>query len=94
VNLNGDLIKLCDSVGYGINASIQMTSPIKVIDEGDGHGNGYAYLPQAEPNGLFMPSGLSATYVICVDPDPAKDAVAAVYVEPEVIVSPFPLVLK
>ena len=49
----------------------------------------YGTLPQPEPNGLFMPEGLAATYVMCVDA--VRDDVKAVYVEPEVIVSPFPL---
>ena len=90
VNLNGDLIKICDSVGYGINASIQFSNPQKLVDGVDlGQYRGNVQMPQAEPNGLFMPEGLAATYVMCVDGD--SEDVKAVYVEPEVIVSPFPL---
>jgi hypothetical protein len=89
VTMNGKLVKICDSVGYGINASIQYSNPEKVIDTGDTAGNGYAYLPQAEPNGLFMPEGLAATYVMCVVP--GKDEVQAVYLEPEIVVSPIDL---
>ena len=37
--------------------------------------------------GLFMPEGLSATYVMCM----IKGKLKPVYVEPEIIVSPFKL---
>lgn len=93
--INGDFIKLCDSIGFGINASIQFANPIKHTDPGgDAHGNGAMPLPQAEPNGLFMPEGLAATYVMCIDPsatEDSTDAIKPVYVEPDLIVSPFPL---
>jgi hypothetical protein len=93
VTMNGQLIKICDSVGYGINASIQYSNPEKVVDYeefiGDRIDAHVGTLPQAEPNGLFMPEGLAATYVMCVDGD--KEDVKAVYLEPEIIVSPFPL---
>lgn len=89
VPMTGKFVKICDSVGYGINASIQYSNPQKVLDDGDVNGNGYGYLPQAEPNGLFMPEGLAATYVMCVDP--TKEGVYAMYVEPEVVVTPVAL---
>ncbi len=85
VTMDGSFVFICDSIGYGINASIQFSNPEKVIDTGDVNGNGYGYLPQAEPNGLFMPEGLSATYVMCLDGEELKP----VYVESEVLVSPF-----
>ena len=50
---------------------------------------GYAILPQADPNGLFMPSGLSATWLLLIDPK-TGDPVPT-YVENEIIVSGFPL---
>lgn len=94
--MNGQLIKICDSVGYGISASIQYSNPEKVVDYesfvGDYVDTHIGTLPQAEPNGLFMPQGLAATYVMCVVPD--KDEVQAVYLEPDIIVSPFPLTLE
>lgn len=92
VPMTGQLVKLCDSIGYGINASIQYSNPTKVIDDGDGAGNGYGYLPQAEPNGLFMPEGLDATYVMCTNPEGTE--IKALYIEPAIIVSPFELDLK
>lgn len=89
VTMTGKLIKICDSVGYGINASIQYSNPEKVYHEHGMDGRSAAFMPQAEPNGLFMPEGLAATYVMCVDA--ANDDVKAVYIEPEIIVSPIEL---
>jgi hypothetical protein len=82
VDFNGKLHKFCDSIGYGLPMSAQYSNP-EVY-----HING-ATLPQAEPNGLFMPDGLSATWVLCKDPN--SDKVSPVYVEPQLVVSPFPL---
>lgn len=86
VDLNGNLHFLCPSIGFGIPASIQFSNPERVAED---HAHWGLTLPQPEPNGLFMPEGLSATYVMCADPkggDPRP-----VYVEPQIIVSPFEL---
>jgi hypothetical protein len=93
VTMNGKLVKICDSVGYGINASIQYSNPDKVVDYedfvGDRVDSNVGTMPQAEPNGLFMPEGLAATYVMCVDG--TNEDVKAIYIEPEIIVSPIEL---
>lgn len=94
VTMNGDFVKLCDSIGFGMNASIQYTNPIKPADitetpKRDFAGYELDLVPQAEANGLFMPEGLAATYVLCVDE--ANEDLVPVYAEPEIIVSPFPL---
>ena len=89
VTMTGQFIKVCDSVGYGVNASIQYSNPVRVFHPAGVNGRTATFIPQVEPNGLFMPEGLAATYVMCVDAE--NDDVKAVYVEPEVIVSPFPL---
>lgn len=83
----GDL--LCESVGYGIPASMQFTNPDKIVHEGTNYG---LTLPQADPNGLFSPSSAEGTWVMCKDPN--GDDVKPVYSEPRLIVSPFPLVAK
>lgn len=82
VDLNGHLHKVCDSVGYGIPYATQFTNPQYYI------GNG-ASLPQADPNGLFSPASADGTWINCTDPTTHKSQV--VYVEPRVIVSPYPL---
>jgi hypothetical protein len=85
VNWQGQLLPLCQSIGYGLPYSVQYTNPLR---EEPGH-QGVIALPQPDPNGLFMPSGLSATWVLCLDP--ATGTVDPVYVEPAIIVSRFEL---
>lgn len=75
--------------GYPIPFSTQFTSPSKIVEKWV---NGTRYrdvMPQADPNGLFMPSNTEATWVILIDPK--TDDPHPVYIEPKVIVSPFPL---
>lgn len=84
MDMNGNLHFLCESIGYGLNASIQYSNPERKIT---GHSS-ISTIPQPEPNGLFMPEGLAATYVLCSD---GNGGVKPVYSEPELIVSPFPL---
>ncbi len=89
VNLNGDLIFLGEAIGFGLPYSVQFTNPEKVVvNEQWGNSSLYGTLPQADPSGLFMPTGLSATWIMLKGPD---GKVHPVYIEPEIIVSPFPL---
>lgn len=85
-DLNGRLWHLCDSIGYGLPYGVQFSSPQRPV-EGRTQGE-FIGLPQAEPNGLYMPPTADGTWVICA----AKDGKPSpVYVEPRVIVSPFKL---
>ena len=86
IDMNGKLHKLCSSVGYGFPYATQYTNPQR---EGGGGQAGYFTLPQADPNGLFSPSGADGTWVMCLNPKTKK--VAPLYVEPRVIVSPYEL---
>lgn len=79
---NGKLVFLGKCVGYGLPYSIQYTNPEKYYING-------TTLPQADPNGLFMPTGLSATWLLMIDPETNEQR--PVYVEPEIVVSPFKL---
>jgi hypothetical protein len=81
MDMNGRLHFLCESIGYGLPYSVQYVNPERY------HLNG-ATLPQPEPNGLFMPDSLSATWVLCSD---KEGNIRPVYSEPPLIVSPFPL---
>ena len=82
-------------LGYGLPYSVQYTNPMKIV-EGDkelgydlvGVSDYMQVLPQQDPNGLFMPEGLSATWLMLLD---ENGEARPVYVEPEIIVSPFPL---
>lgn len=84
VNLNGKLIFLGKCIGFGLPYSVQYTNPMKRL-----YGGRAITLPQADPNGLFMPEGLSATWLMMIDPKTKK--ARPVYVEPEIMVSPFRL---
>lgn len=81
-------------IGYGLPYSVQFTNPEKIVSGSKQLGyravDSYNImtLPQADPNGLFMPEGLSATWLMLLD---EKGEPHPVYVEPEIIVSPFPL---
>jgi hypothetical protein len=90
-DMNGNLHKLCDSIGYGIPASTQFTNPQK-IDWRCSTGNGgcaSGTIPQADPNGLYSPASSEGTWIMCKDPAGTK--VEPVYSEPRIIVSTFAL---
>ena len=87
VSLEGKLVFIGKCIGYGLPYSVQYTSPEsmqKNINFGE-----YYRLPQADPNGLYMPDGLSATWLLMFDKDTQE--VKPVYIEPEIIVSPIKL---
>ena len=89
VNLEGRLIFIGKCIGFGLPYSVQYTNPEKKVHECNTQGGSFGTLPQADPNGLFMPSGLSATWLMMIDP--ATGDARPVYMEPEIVVSPFPL---
>jgi hypothetical protein len=87
VNLEGKLIFLGESIGYGLPYSVQFTNPeVEVYRRMDG---GHGTMPQADPNGLFMPDGLSATWILLKDPETGE--ARPTYVEPSIVVCPFKL---
>ena len=88
VSLDGKLVFLGNSIGYGLPYSVQFTNPEVEVFRTRANG-GFGTLPQADPNGLFMPSGLSATWILLVDPESGE--ARPVYVEPQIVVSPIKL---
>lgn len=82
----GKLIFIGKCIGYGLPYSIQYTNPMITKRAYNG---AFEILPQADPNGLFMPEGLSATWLMMINPKTNEPV--PVYVEPELVVSPFPL---
>jgi hypothetical protein len=82
VNLEGELIFLGKCIGFGLPYSVQYTNPQKLRYQS-------VTMPQADPNGLFMPEGLSATWLMMIDKKTGE--ARPVYIEPQIIVSPFPL---
>ena len=86
----GKLVFLCNSIGYGIPAATQYSSPQRVAKYSETPEHGNVVLPQADPNGLFSPASAEGTWVMCGDPNKSGKT-RPVYIEPRVIVSPFPL---
>jgi len=82
VDMNGNLHYIGKCIGYGLPYSVQYTAPETYYYKG-------ATLPQADPNGLYMPEGLSATWLMMEDPSTKE--IKPVYVEQEILVSPFKL---
>lgn len=89
VNLDGKLIYIGKCVGFGLPYSVQFTNPQRLTKGGKTGDKWGVPMPQPDPNGLFMPDGLSATWLMMLDPE--SNEARPVYVEPEIIVSPFPL---
>jgi hypothetical protein len=83
----GKLVFIGKCIGYGIPFSAQYTNPEKIAKSYSQ--GGFAILPQADPNGLFMPTSSSATWLMMIDPKTNKPR--PVYIEPEIVVSPFKL---
>lgn len=84
----GCLVYLGASIGYGMPYATQFSNPQKVVYEG-GYQQSFGTLPQAEPNGLYMPPDAHGTWIMLYNAE-TKQA-DPVYVEPDVIVSPFRL---
>ncbi len=82
---HGKLIFIGKCIGFGIPFSAQYTNPERVARY---YGTGMS-LPQPDPNGLFMPTSSSATWLMMIDPKTNEPR--PVYIEPEIVVSPFPL---
>jgi len=80
-------------IGYGLPYSVQYSNPEREAIIGDREpgtpARSWGKLPQPEPNGLFMPEGLTATWVMLIDPKDNKPKV--VYMEPTLTVVPFKL---
>lgn len=76
-------------IGYGLPYSTQFSNSDKIVNDPYGYQTGGKVIAQCEPNGLFMPEGLSATWLLLIDPKTNK--ARPVYVEPAIIVSPFKL---
>lgn len=87
-HMTGELVFIGQCVGFGLPYSVQYTNPEKVVHKNTYNGGSFGTLPQADPNGLFMPSGLSATWLMMIDKDGEPHPV---YIEPQIMVSPFPL---
>lgn len=85
VDRNGNRHFICKSIGYGLPYSTQLTNPKQFKSS---FGDAYGKLPQREPNGLYMPDNVNATWILCSD---GEGGVEPVYSEPKLFVSPVPI---
>lgn len=84
--MTGKPVFLGKCIGYGLPYATQYTNPMKTYSHYQG---GYEIMPQADPNGLFMPGSAEGTWLLMIDPSTNKPR--PVYIEPKVLVSPFKL---
>ena len=86
--MTGKPVFLGKCIGYGLPYATQYTNPevdIYQTSSSSVHHN----LPQADPNGLFMPTSADGTWLLLIDPETEESR--PVYCEPKVLVSPFKL---
>ena len=87
--MTGKLVFIGKCIGFGIPYSTEYTNPMKIVQV-PASGGGYVneVVPQADPNGLFMPASAEGTWIMLIGPDGNPHPT---YVEPRVIVSQIPL---
>lgn len=90
--MSGKYVYIGQGIGFGLPYSVQYTNPLKyagvitkeVVDDG---GKDWTYdyqmVAQAEPNGLFMPEGLAATWMMLITEDGEREVA---YFEEDIIV--------
>jgi hypothetical protein len=83
--IDGKLTCFGKGIGFGIPYSTQITNPQTIEDRYEGD----VAIPQAEPNGLYMPDSAAATWYMLIDP--ATGEASPIYVEPSLTVSTRPL---
>jgi hypothetical protein len=86
--LTGKPVFLGKCIGFGIPFATQYTNPevdIYSTTASSMHHN----MPQADPNGLFMPPSAEGTWILLIDPKTNEPH--PVYCEPRILVSPFQL---
>jgi len=89
-NLEGQYVYLGKAIGFGLPYSVQYTNPEKLVDVEDFgiqsyQSNDAANLPQADPNGLYMPEGLSATWLMLINEETGEPEI--IYTEPSIVVT-------
>lgn len=86
--MTGKPVFLGKCIGYGLPYATQYTNP-----EVDAYYTStsveHIVLPQADPNGLFMPQSAEGTWIMLIDP--ATNEPRPVYCEPRLLISPFKL---
>lgn len=71
-------------LGYGLPYSTQYTNPQKT----ETYSGSITTIPQADPNGLFMPESAEASWIMLLD---EAGVAHPMYCEPKIVISPFEL---
>lgn len=87
VDMHGERHFLTESIGFGIPYSVQFTNPQRAIWAGGYQSKAGVTIGQPDPNGLFMPTSSSATWVLAA----TEGGVTPMYVESEILVTTFRL---
>ena len=82
--MTGKFLYIGRAIGFGVPFSAQYTNPMQVV----GFSGDRVVIPQPDPNGLYMPTSSSATWIILVDEEGKFNLV---YMEPALTVSQKPL---
>ena len=78
------------SIGFGVPFSAQYTNPMQIVDDPYGDwSSGGRVIPQPDPNGIYMPTSSSATWILLIDENTGK--LNLVYMEPLLTVAQIPL---
>jgi len=85
--MTGKFVYLGQAMGYGLPYGTEYTNPQYIAASNSQAG--YATLPQPDPNGLFKPADVNATWLMLIDPITKK--AKPIYVESDLTVSPFKL---
>ena len=88
-DVDGALRCFAEGIGYGLPYGVQYTNPDKI---GYVSSYGVVAMPQAEPNGLFMPDSAEATWYQAKSPVDGR--IVVVYVEERLIITPYELPCK
>ena len=87
--MTGELTFLGKSIGFGIPGAVQYSNPQRIAKVQYFSGQAEpVVVAQPEPNGLFMPDSVSATWVYLISP---SGDISPTYVEPTISVSLFPI---
>ena len=88
-----DILELRDemqpTITYLVGTNNQLTKVCDSVGYGLPYATQYTNPSLADPNGLYTPASADGTWVLCLDPKSKKTK--PVYIEPRIIVSPFPL---
>lgn len=82
IEMTGKYVYEGRCMGYGLPYSTQYTNPEKPLYK-DYHDS--TIVPQADPNGLFSATGLSATWLMMINEETGESEV--MYCEPNIIVT-------